>query len=59
MRLARPLIVPLVIVVVQLVLALCMHPLRTLALITALRRPHRHISSARRMSRGKRELSLE
>ena len=54
----RP-VVDLVIVVVQLVLALGVSALRTLALIALLRRPHRHVVRARRMHRRKGKLALE
>ena len=50
---------PLVIVVVQLVLTLRMRALRALALVTALRSPHRHVARAGRMGRRKRELALQ
>ena len=50
---------PLVIVVVQLVLALRMHPLRSLTLVPRLRGPHGHVPGSGRVRGGKRKLTLQ
>lgn len=49
----------LVIVVVQLVLALRMHPLGSLTLVPRLRGPHGHVPGSGRVRGRKRELTLQ